>query len=161
MNMMKLAVIAALAVFNASGYAEEIKVKTVTENGRLVDDINIPFVADQAVLGKWVSVDFVRTPGAFTPGIQSFNGDLYLEGLNFLPNGRTAQPWWTWTKGILMHKGDRTAARYEIRQIDGQEYMFLEWKSGDYTIRHQTPQYYVLKKQLTNDGAGFILPSKN
>jgi hypothetical protein len=30
--------------------------------------------------------------------------------------------------------------------MEGSTYMFFEWKSGDYTIRHRKPSYYVLKK---------------
>ncbi|GAG92145.1 unnamed protein product, partial [marine sediment metagenome] len=30
-------------------------------------------------------------------------------------------------------------------------YMFFEWKSGDYTIRHMKPSYYVLSKLLDKD----------
>ena len=35
---------------------------------------------------------------------------------------------------------------YLIKEIAGSKYMFFEWKSGDYTIRHMKPKYYVLKK---------------
>ena len=52
---------------------------------------------------------------------------------------------WTWTKGLLLHSGDQTASRYEIREINGASYLFMEWKSGDVTIAHMKPQYYVLK----------------
>ncbi|MCX5793219.1 MAG: hypothetical protein NTY45_13525 [Elusimicrobia bacterium] len=113
---------------------------------RIVDNIDLPFVSDPAVLGEWVSVDFVKEPSDFTPGAKRFQGKLYLEGLNFLPGGKTAAPWWTWTKGVVMHSGDKTAAAYTIKELNGKEYMFFEWKSGDYTIRHQKPEYYVLKR---------------
>ena len=46
----------------------------------------------------------------------------------------------------MIHRGDKTAAKYEIKKIGDNEYLFLEWKSGDYTIRHMKPKYYVLKK---------------
>lgn len=120
---------------------------------RIVDDINLPFVNDQAVIGEWSSVDFVKEPPLFTPGAKMFKKDLYLKGLSFLPNGKilvdnkTDAPWFTWTKGVLMHSGDKTASAYDIKAIGAKKYMFLQWKSGDYFIRHQVPQYYVLEKK--------------
>ena len=148
-----LAVMAAGAVFAAP---EEVKINTSEVNGRLVDDFsNLSFVNDPAVLGQWNSVDFVREPGDFVPGTRRFRGDLYLEGLKFLPNGKTPQPWFGWTKGVVMHLGgDHTASRYSIKEINGALYMFFEWKSGDYIIRHKKPQYYVLKKAVSGPARG-------
>jgi bla regulator protein BlaR1 len=51
-----------------------------------------------------------------------------------------------WTKGIVVHYGDKTASHYSIVSMNGSEYMFFEWKSGDYVFRHMKPYYYVLKK---------------
>ena len=115
-------------------------------SARLQDDIDLPFVDDPAVSGAWRSVDFVDEPGQFDPKRRRFSDDLYLKELVFLDKGRTTQGWWTWTKGVLIHHGDKTAAKYLIKDMDGADYMFLEWKSGDYTIRHMKPKYYVLKK---------------
>jgi bla regulator protein BlaR1 len=110
------------------------------------DKIDLPFVNDPKVLGEWKSVDFVKNISQFNPAQRAWKGELYLKGLTFLANGKTPQPWWTWTKGFLMHSGDQTASRYEIRQTNGASYLFLEWKSGDVTIAHMKPHYYVLAK---------------
>ncbi len=101
---------------------------------------------DPAVIGEWKSVDFVREIGDFNPAKKSWQGDLYLKELVFFPNGKTFKPWWTWTKGQVYHSGSKTTARYEIKNIGGQTYMFFEWMSGDVVFRHQKPRYYVLKK---------------
>jgi bla regulator protein BlaR1 len=111
------------------------------------DNIDLPFKDDARVLGEWESVDFVESPANFTPGARAWTGDLYLKKLVFLPKGKGGNPWWTWTKGVVMHQGDRTASHYEIRKIKGAEYMFFEWKSGDYVFRGAKPFYYVLKKK--------------
>ena len=113
---------------------------------RTADNISLPFVTDEAVLGSWKSVDFVQKPEAFDPEKKSFDGELYLKELVFLPEGRMINGWLTWTKGVVMHHGDKTASAYTIKDIAGAKYMFFEWKSGDYTIRHMKPEYYVLKK---------------
>ncbi|MDO8805845.1 MAG: hypothetical protein Q7R35_15600 [Elusimicrobiota bacterium] len=146
MKLKIFAVIAVLAGFAAFAAAGEVKINTAKVDGRLVDDINLPFVNDPAVLGEWVSVDFVREPAQFVPGERQFEGSLYLAGLTFLPKGKTPAPWFGWTRGVVMHLGgDHTASRYTIKEISGYKYMFFEWKSGDYIIRHQKPQYYVVQ----------------
>lgn len=111
------------------------------------DDINLPFRNDPAVVGAWESVDFVESPEKFDPAAKTWTGDLYLKEMTFLNGGRGAKPWWTWTKGVVIHKGDRTASAYSIKEIAGKRYMFFEWKSGDYVFRGAKPFYYVLKKK--------------
>jgi hypothetical protein len=81
-----------------------------------------------------------------------FRSELYLKELIFLPNGKTFKPWWTWTKGLVFHSGDKTASKYTLKDIEGSTYMFFEWKSGDYTIRYRKPSYYVLKKVSSETG---------
>jgi hypothetical protein len=109
------------------------------------DNIDLPFVNDPQALGEWESVDFVADMSKFNPAQPAWKGKLYLKGLTFLENGKTPQAWWTWTKGVLIHHGDQTASHYEIREINGLPYLFLEWKSGDVTIAGMKPHYYVLK----------------
>ncbi len=114
---------------------------------RQVDEIKLPFVDDPEVIGTWKSVDFVSEMEQFKVGEKQWRGgELYLKELVFLPNGKTFKPWWNWTRGVVTHSGDKTAAKYHIQEFDGEKYMFFEWKSGDYTIRHMKPAYYVLKK---------------
>jgi bla regulator protein blaR1 len=120
--------------------------KVAQTNSRIVDNINLPFVNDPEIIGTWQSVDFVKEISDFNPENIKRQGDLYLKGMTFLKKGKTPQGWWGWTKGVIMHYGDKTAAKYEIKQIKGSKYLFLEWKSGDYTIRHMKPQFYVLRK---------------
>jgi hypothetical protein len=115
------------------------------------DNIDLPFVNDPQVIGEWESVDFVSDISEFDPGQTSWGGERYLKGLTFKEGGKTGKPWWTWTKGVVMHHGDKTASRYEIKEIKGQSYLFFEWKSGDVTISGMKPQYYVLKKKAGKD----------
>lgn len=117
------------------------------------DNIDRPFVNDPQVLGEWQSVDFVSDISDFSPRKQVWQGKLFLKGLTFLEDGSTPQPWWTWTKGYLMHKGDETASKYEIRNIGGISYLFLEWKSGDVTIAGMKPHYYVLTPKAASGAA--------
>ena len=125
------------------------------QKGRIEDKIDLPFVNDEAVLGRWTSVDFVDEPSQFRPERRHVEGDLYMKELTFLPGGETSTAF-TWTKGVVIHRGDKTASKYEIKRIGGKEYLFLEWKSGDYTIRHMKPKYYV----LTRSGTDKVLTDK-
>lgn len=102
------------------------------------------FVDDPGAVGVWESVDFVKTVEDFQPGKKTFGGDLYLKGLEIMPGGRTSGPW-SWSKGVLYHPGDKTNAHYTIKDIGGVKYFFMEWMSGDVTIRGMKPRYYVMQ----------------
>jgi bla regulator protein BlaR1 len=115
---------------------------------RLVDRTDYPFVDDPAVHGKWVSVDFVRTMDQFHPGRRYWSSRLFLTELTFLDGGKMPQSWMTWTQGLVIHHGDKTASAYTIKTLGGKEYLFFEWKSGDYTIRKMKPCYYVLTRAV-------------
>jgi bla regulator protein BlaR1 len=155
----RLLAFAALLAAGSAG-AQEIK-STINKDGRTEDDINLPFVNDPAVIGTWTSVDFVSKPELFVPGKRATDIDLYLKEMVFLPDGRSPNGWVTWTKGVVMHHGDKTASRYTIKEIDGHQYMFFEWKSGDYTIRHRAPEYYVLEKTAEIRRDDIDLPFRN
>ena len=140
--------------------ALEIK-SSVNAQGRMVDDIALPFEDDAAVIGTWEAVDFVGKPADFNPGELPDRDELYLKELVLLPGGKSPNGWMTWTKGAVIHHGDKTASRYELKKLGGKEYMFFEWKSGDYVIRHQAPRYYVLKKKAAIRRDNIDLPFKN
>ena len=111
------------------------------------DDTNLAFKNDKKVIGKWKAIDFVFDTKEFNPDKKFWKGDLYLKTLTFQPKGQTPMsPAITWTKGQVLHHGDKTASTYEIRKINGKEYMFFEWKSGDYSFRGKNPAYYVLER---------------
>ncbi|MCH4890996.1 hypothetical protein EZV73_25690 [Acidaminobacter sp. JC074] len=126
------------------------EVETEIIDGRKVDKIDYKFESDDKVLGLWESVDFVDQPTDFIAGLKSFPGDLYLKNLEFYKNGSTNHAW-SWTKGLALHDDDNTASRYFIAEVDGEVFLFFEWKSGDYTIRGDEPNYYVLKRVVSND----------
>jgi bla regulator protein BlaR1 len=114
---------------------------------RNVDNIDLPFVNDPEIIGTWKSVDFVETIEQFDPERRQWKDDLLLKEMIFFEDGKTFKPFWTWTKGIIIHHGDKTASQYLIKDIKGATYLFFEWKSGDYIIRQMPPSYYVLKKE--------------
>jgi hypothetical protein len=105
------------------------------------------FVDDPALKGSWVAIDFVQNIEDFVAGEQQWQWGLYLQEMNFLDNGVVENaPWWTWTKGLISHSGDQTEARYEIRNINGEDYLFFEWINGDVIYGGAQPHYYVFKR---------------
>lgn len=139
----------------------------------LTDDINLPFKDDPPVIGRWQSVAFVRSPIEFVPEAKPTSEKLFLKERVFLPQGKTPNPSLTWTKGVLINSIDKTASKYEFKRLDGLEFMFLEWKSGDYIFRNRKPEYYVLireadfkkltkvKSKVMTDGKDLWVPRFN
>lgn len=111
------------------------------------DDIDLPFVFDDKVLGKWHSVGVVERIEEFLPDCPI--EELYLKEIEFQADGSVIQKYmdeeWNdrWTKGVLLNIHRTTAAAYEIHNIEGTEYLFLEWKMGNYIYGGMTPSYYV------------------
>ncbi|HBB68318.1 MAG: hypothetical protein A2X28_01575 [Elusimicrobia bacterium GWA2_56_46] len=125
--------------------------------GNIKDDTSMSFVNDELVKGKWQTVDYVKSPDNFNPAVQNWDGDLFLKGLTFLDDGKMFESWWTWTKGFVMCGNEKTASKYIIKKLNGAEYLFMEWKTRDYTVFHKPPWYYVLKKgSYLGDGADII-----
>lgn len=121
--------------------------QTTSENAIKQDKIDLPFENDPEIVGEWKSVDFVKEISEFKPNEKQWKEDLYLKEMIFEKDGKTFKPFWTWTKNVIIHSGDKTASKYEIKDIGGAKFMFFEWKSGDVTIRGMKPMYYVLKKE--------------
>lgn len=113
------------------------------EEFRKTDNIDEPFVKDERVLGRWKVRDFVRKKDAFDPLKQSWKiEDLFVLEARFNENGEyvsvtksgTNSVTSVWTKGLILNRREKTASAYEIRVIDGTEYLFREWKSVDYSF---------------------------
>lgn len=108
------------------------------------DNINLPFVNDENVSGKWKAFDFCRTIESFAPEKRREKA-LFFSEVKFKNNGAITSLYdygartlegddvQVWTKGFVLQKWNSTACAYEIRTIGGTEYLFIEWKSGDYT----------------------------
>jgi len=126
----------------------------------IVDYTDLPFDNDEAVIGKWNAVDFVNNIEDFEPLNKKWNGNLYYTAAVFLPGGILHNYYnknnpiinenMKWTKGTtLLRWGDglSLAPAYEIRNINGTDYLFIEWKSGDYVWGKMKPNYYVFVRE--------------
>lgn len=131
---------------------------------RITDEIpNLP-ADDNSVMGKWNVCDFVQTIDNFDP--QNFctiipYEDLYWRYVEFLEGGsiltgfknmrtgdiQTAAPHiHNWVRGYIICHPNVTASRYVIRQLEDTEYLFIQWKSGDYIYGGDEPFWYVFRR---------------
>ena len=110
------------------------------------DKIDLPFTDHPELIGKWNFIDYVKETRKFDPAKKQWNSDFEVKGISFMKNGKTNKPYWTWTKDMVIHNGDVTASKYEIKKIGEKDYLFLEEKNGDYIYRHQTPRYIVFER---------------
>ena len=124
------------------------------------DDINKPFIADQRILGSWISVDYLRNKSEkknYCPNDKHFSGELFFKRVEFFENGLCTSVYGeeiisgeqkqTWTKGYVLRKWNSTACAYEIHQYEGKDYMIMEWKSGDYRWGNMETTYYVFTRE--------------
>jgi len=122
---------------------------------RIEDKVDYPFVDDPQVIGTWETVDIVKTIDEFDPDGTQWFGRFFLKQFNIAADGKLSgltsdglipEGNITWTNGLILDKRDKTAGKYEIKELKGDTYLFFEWKSGDYTFREIQPEYFVLKK---------------
>lgn len=123
------------------------------------DAIHLPFVSDENVLGKWHVVGYVVQKEDF-PQENLLEEGLGLTELNFLPDGSLEQLYLDpsveggrqllhdrWTKGTTLLQGMKTAPAYELRTVQGKEYLFLEWKMGNYIFGGMDPEFFVFQRE--------------
>ena len=126
------------------------------EEFRKCDNIDYPFVNDTAVLGKWKVRDFVIHKESFNPDKQNLKEeDLFALSVEFKENGAfvsatqngTSSVTSVWTKGFVLNRREKTASAYEIKTINGKEYLFKEWKCGDYSFGGGRTYWYVFSRE--------------
>ncbi len=124
--------------------AEEIRKK---------DNVDLPFIPDPAVIGNWCVYDCVKSKDRFDP-VHPTMEPFALHTLEFSEDGKAAlirsslekrnahKESCRWTLGTVI-RGEIAACAYEICWIEGKEYLFMEWKNGDYVYGGCDPWYYV------------------
>lgn len=116
------------------------------------DNTDLPFIKDERVVGFWEVVDIAYEINQFDPNKKLFNRDFYLKKYAFEPDGtlitttdnRILRE--NWSKGVVINKNVSTVSKYTIKKFDNSKYLFVEWKSGDYTYSGKVNCYYVFKK---------------
>ena len=116
------------------------------------DNIALPFTDDPQVIGTWKAIALTASPDTFDP-TEPVTRKLFFSRVTFLGDGAvesvygdkiiSGEDMQVWTRGYLLRKWNRTACAYEIRRFDGIEFLFLEWKNGDYIWGGREPKWYV------------------
>ncbi len=121
-------------------------------DGVRIDDIEFDFESDENIIGEWHCVDFLESPLDFRSYKKSFTEDLNYESLIFAADGSLNKILRSgfnmpsqWTKGLILDgmTGPSTASRYIIVEAFNDEYLFVEFKNGDYNYNESQPDYYV------------------
>ena len=133
------------------------RVAHTSEEVRRKDNVNLPFVLDPFVIGEWKVFDCVKTKSCFDPAHPTME-PFALYTLRFFEDG-TAELLHSslekkdayrescrWTAGTVI-RGELVACAYERQWIEGKEYLFWEWKSGDYIYGGCDPWYYVFVRE--------------
>ena len=120
------------------------------------DNIDMPFVNDPQVIGKWKVFDFILTKDEFSP-TGSGEPPIFFKKIEFLEGGScisiygdnkiTGDDMQVWTKGFVLRKWNQCACAYEIRTVNGTDYLIMEWKSGDYRFGGFPTDYYVFVRE--------------
>ena len=103
-------------------------------------------------VGRWKVVDFVKTIEQFDPTNRSMTIEPFLRGMAFLKNGtvlrifeKNKRQQSQWRDNAVDYQSDYPA-HFTIKRMEDEDYLFIEWISGDVTERGEKPAYYVLKK---------------
>lgn len=126
-----------------------------TESIARKDDIDKPFINDERIIGKWKAHSFLFNKDEFSQEREPID-DLYCKELEFFPEGNCrcvyadanfeGEDTVVWTKNYLLRKWNWSACEYEIRTVNGIDYMIIEWKSGDYRYGGFDTNYYVFTR---------------
>jgi len=122
----------------------------------VLENMTYSFINDDNIIGKWDYVNFIQTKEEFNPNSETIFSTLYLTSLDILPEGKMfikiesqdpVESAFLWTWGYFYNSVDKVFNSYIIENIQDDDYLFFEWKSGDCLYRNMTPWYYVFKKR--------------
>ncbi|MCL2815810.1 MAG: S8 family serine peptidase [Oscillospiraceae bacterium] len=134
-------------------------IKITSDDERIYETMeNYVFIPDEDAIGLWNVVGYVEN-------IEDFDDknnpnyaykDWYWQSIEFFNDGTIEVTFKTegyensffllWTKGYTLFTHSEVVCAYTTKTMNSSEYMFIEWKSGDYAIRGEKPSYYVFKK---------------
>jgi len=102
----------------------------------------------EKIRGNWTTVNLVDKEIDFDPS-QKASHDLFLKGLKFYDTtvsfdiGENSSGTSFWVDDQVYD--EQSAMGFMLKEIDGVEYLFIEWKGND-VVKHSDIGYYVLKK---------------
>ena len=120
------------------------------QNRRFFDSGYFPFVMDENVIGTWEVCGYVEKIEEF-PQYNWGNGIMK----NLIFNERElctivydgdSRRVYDWTAGLVLDRYEKINSAYVIKTIDDIDFLFYEWKTGDYT-HNGTVSYYVFARE--------------
>jgi hypothetical protein len=109
--------------------------------------------AAEPIVGSWISVDYLRAGVAFNANMRTWKSELFLVAAEFSPTGSiqmtteeagTRPAFFAWADGHIERTDGLARAPYEIREIDGVEYLFLPWLVDSVLTGEREPGHYIL-----------------
>ena len=128
---------------------------------RITDNIHIEFINDSRILGKWKAFDICTNENDyFAKTDRNVSVEqLFWYSTEFLESGLLINEFkgkitgkiytkdnFKWTRGCIMDILESTVSKYFIKQFKGEDYLFIEWKSGDYKFGGRVNCYYAFKR---------------
>ncbi len=119
---------------------------------------------DMRVLGEWAVCDLVKSIDAFVPDQPNEKfpyESLFWRTAEFIEDGEMkngfknaqdgniaidAQGVWRWSTGNVICVPRSTVSMYVLRKYGDVDYLFIQWKSGDYSYGGEEPRWYVFKR---------------
>lgn len=135
--------------------------KYSADDVRNKDEIPIEFINDINVIGKWNAFDISLNPDNYFKESDRYLpiDKLFWHSINFIDNGLLINEFkgqltgliytkdnFRWTNGCIMDINESVVSKYMIKQFKGEDFLFVEWKSGDYKYGGKVNCYYVFKR---------------
>ncbi len=123
------------------------------------DNIDIPYLPDEALVGKWKACALVSSISDFSPEHTYDRSTLSVLELEVWPRGLCMKKMLgahgsyerslTYSKGFLINIAEELTEEYCIRHDPNTErtYLFVAHKSGDYQYEGKIFVYYVFEKE--------------
>ncbi|MGI9239505.1 MAG: HEAT repeat domain-containing protein, partial [Verrucomicrobiales bacterium] len=105
------------------------------------------FASNPVVTGEWQLIGKVAQVDDFDPEKKTNPRNAPFTAITLGGGGRTSSPLFAWSGDILMDLDRYQALRMQVRNVGGEEYLFVE--SGDFNTRHKPgwrSQWFVLKR---------------
>ncbi len=118
-----------------------------------VDNVNLPIEKDEKVVGFWNTYDYIpyKMKNDYQ-GEKLLKGDEYVTSIIFTPDNKCIMQTkdkissMKYSNGKLLFEDWEAVLDYKIKIVDGEEYLILDWKSGDYTYTGRINGCYVFKR---------------
>jgi len=121
------------------------------------DDVHVPYIPDENVLGEWETVDFVSDLDQFRSDRYSWSdGSFWIAGMKFFDrglccktlnhNGGRFDKSFRYSAGVVLDEALEHAEHYQIRRENNTDFLIVEHKSADYSYMGKIA-YYVFRRK--------------